>query len=141
MSLAASLGNVSVLRLLLSAGANPNSKGSRELPIVLAVMSRSSDALRVLLAAGADVNGDGGEALAFAAQRTYAAEVRLLLQAGAVPRDEYTASLIDDCTGRRYIGPVGFGANRTNRKALASMSASARVKAWLAMMFGPSARI
>jgi ankyrin repeat protein len=86
LSLAASLGRVEVVRILLAAGAPIVAEGQLEPTLHKGVRSGSAEVVRLLLDAGANVNeqGDFAEAaIHIAAEEGYPEVVELLLSRGA----------------------------------------------------------
>ena len=75
-------GDAEIVRLLLDAGADPNTLVEEDLSVLaLAVDRGNTEVVRLLLDAGADPNGPG---IAELVQRSGKADLRTLLQAGAL---------------------------------------------------------
>ncbi|KNC47506.1 uncharacterized protein AMSG_11713 [Thecamonas trahens ATCC 50062] len=107
--LAAQSGSIEVVRMLLAAGANPNSaKDDGWTPLMIAVHRRHLKVARVLIGSGAEVNqrnANGATALYVAAQLGFLAAVNLLLEAQASP---LAAKAVDGWTALHVATTGGF---------------------------------
>jgi ankyrin repeat protein len=92
LALAAYFGHEDVVRLLLEAGAKPDTRvlirgAEHETPLMLAVRHREMGVVRALLEAGADVNAEDEDGRTpFSILHNHEALARLLLSYGANPR-------------------------------------------------------
>jgi ankyrin repeat protein len=89
---AARTGNVPAMKLLLTAGANPNAteRWRSQTALMWAALENHPDAVKTLFEAGADIqarSSSGFSALMFAARAGHIDVARTLLDAGAMPND------------------------------------------------------
>jgi len=103
LSFAAEDGNIEIVRLLLSKGANVNDTpyapyGSAK-PLVVASINGHSEVVRILLDNGADPNAESFPALIGAAENGHEGIVRMLLDSKADPNVSFTYFLF----GKDYV--------------------------------------
>jgi ankyrin repeat protein len=98
---ASRFGLINIVRMLISAGANVNTKYSKgSTPLLAAIDGDHLDVVEALIAAGARVEGADQPPLISAATRGRLAIVRTLLRAGADPRARFmglTATVLGSC--------------------------------------------
>jgi ankyrin repeat protein len=114
LCVAAADGSVALMRLLLDAGADANTRGG--LPLTLAVDGGHLEAVRLLLERGASPDALHGEALRLAAFHERHDIASLLLQHGAAPAQGPPATLP---SGQTPGDAPGDDSNKENRSPLA----------------------
>jgi ankyrin repeat protein len=114
LALAADLGDLAIVKLLLEAGADPNSLATTAWPLSNAAGRGNSEIVELLLDYGADVHAvdeDGGTALSDAAAAGHLAVVELLVEAGADARAR-------DAQGKR---PIWYAAEKAHADIVAKL--------------------